>query len=454
MKLFVWPWLVATSLLVGSSAAHAETRPQYGGTLRIMMRAAPASLDPADRLQSDSSGRRTVIGLIFDTLVTTDEIGRVKPALAESWQTSGRSQLRIRRNITFHDGTPLTAEVAASSLRFANPSWKVSVDGETVIIERSEIFPDLLSELALPRNAIAKRDADGKLKGTGSFAIGDWTAGKKLSLSAADHCWRGRPFIDHIEIEMGKSFRDQMSALQLGRAELVEVAPEQTHRIAQEGRVLASSSPMELLALIFLRDVASGDEKILSEVLAWSVERNSIRDVLLQGVGQSTGSILPTWMSGYGFVFPSDADIPKARQLRAQVRSTAVWKLGYDGSEPTDRLLAERIALNAKDAALTLQPTTSGAVDVRLVRISLASADPWIALAEVATQAGLPAVQGKADSVEDLFAVEQALLASRRVIPLIHLPVSYVSGSNLRGWKIQADGSLDLNFTWMESAKP
>jgi MarR-like DNA-binding transcriptional regulator SgrR of sgrS sRNA len=88
------------------------------------------------------------------------------------------------------------------------------------------------------------------------------------------------------------------------------------------------------------------------------------------------------------------------------------------------------------------------------VRISLASADPWIALAEVAKQAGLPPVRGKADSVEDLFAVEQALLASRRVIPLIHLPVSYVSGSNLRGWKIQADGSLDLNFTWMESTRP
>ena len=240
MKLFVWPWLVATSLLVGSAPAHAETRPQYGGTLRIMMRAAPTSLDPANRTQSESVGRRNVSGLIFDTLITTDESGRVKPALAESWQTSGnrRGQFRIRRNVTFHDGTSLTAEVAASSLRFANPSWKVSVDGETVIVERNESSPDLLAEVALSRNAIARRDPDGKLKGTGSFAIGDWETGKRLTLIAADNCWRGRPFIDSIEIEMGKSFRDQMSALQLGRAELVEVAPEQTHRIAQEGRVL------------------------------------------------------------------------------------------------------------------------------------------------------------------------------------------------------------------------
>jgi peptide/nickel transport system substrate-binding protein len=421
-----------------------------------MMRAAPASLDPADRSQSDSIGLRNIAALIFDTLVTTDGSGRIEAALAESWQTAGnrRGEFRIRRNVTFQDGHPLTAEVAASSLRFANASWKVSVDGETVIIERNEDFPDLLSELALQRNAIAERDPDGRLRGTGSFAIGDWTAGKKVSLTAAENCWRGRPFIDNIEIEMGKSFRDQMSALQLGRADLVEVAPEQTHHIAQEGRVLVSSSPIELLALIFLRDAFSDDEKILREALAWSVERTSIREVLLQGSGQPTGGILPTWMSGYGFVFPFSADLTKARQLREQVHSATGWKLGYDSTEPMDRLLAERIALNAKDAGLTLQPMSSGAADARLVRIPLARADPWIALSDFAVQAGLREVQGKANSVEDLYAAEQALLARRRVIPLIHLPVSYVSGSKVRKWKIQTDGSLDLDLAWMESTRP
>jgi hypothetical protein len=158
-------------------------------------------------------------------------------------------------------------------------------------------------------------------------------------------------------------------------------------------------------------------------------------------------------MSGYGFVFPSAANLTKALQLRGQVHTAAGWKLGYD-TEPLDRLLAERIAINAKDAGLTLQPTSSGAADARLVRIPLASADPWIALSDFAVQAGLPQVQGKANSVEELYATEQALLARRRVIPLIHLPVSYVSGSKVRKWKIQGDGSLDLNLAWMENTRP
>lgn len=456
MKRFVCPWLVAASMLLVSASGAAETRAQYGGTLRVTMRASPTSLDPADAAQPDSAGRRNVIGFIFDTLVVADGNGQIRPSLSESWQTTqdGRGKFRIRRNVVFHDGTPLTAEVAASSLRFANPSWKVSVEGEAVVIQRTEAHADLLSELALPRNAIAKRDSGGMLKGTGSFAIRDWEVGKRLTLTAAEDCWRGRPFVDSVEIEMGKNFRDQMSALQLGRADLVEVAPEQTHRTAQEGRVLANSSPSELLALVFSRDSASSEEKTLREALGWSVERNSIRDVLLQGAGQPTGGLVPTWMSGYGFVFPAVADLMKARQLRSQVRTMSGWKLGYEGTEPTDRLLAERIALNAKDAGLALQTTTSKGADVQLTRISLASANPWTALTELWKITGLPPFQAKSNSVEELFAIEQALLATTRIIPLVHLPMSYASGSNVRAWIVQPDGLLDLNFVWMESAKP
>ena len=186
---------------------------------------------------------------------------------------------------------------------------------------------------------------------------------------------------------------------------------------------------MELLALVFTRDVASPDEKLLREALAWSVERGSIHNVLLQGAGQPAASILPNWMSGYGFVFPSDADLARARHAREQVHAIPTWTVGYDGADPVARLLAERIALNAKDAGLSLQPTPAAAADLRLVRIPLASTDPWVALANVATAAGL-SVGKESGSVEDLYASERALLATQRVIPLFHLPVSYAASAS------------------------
>lgn len=468
MRLFDWRWLVVSSVLVAALAAKAERRPQYGGTLHIAMRAAPTSLDPADTSQPDSVSRRSpttlsLTMLMFDTLVTTDENLRVQPALATSWQTSQGSQpgnqrwqFRIRRGVKFHDGTPLSPEMAAASLRSANPSWNVSVESDSIVIER-EIEregsdSELLAELALPRNAIVKRNPDSTPSGTGPFHLVDWQPGKKLTLAADENCWRGRPFLDAIEIEMGKSFRDQMTALELGKTDLVEVAPEQIHRVSQEQYRLVSSAPMELLALVFTRDVSSPDEKLLREALAWSVERGSIHNVLLQGAGQPAASILPNWMSGYGFVFPSNADLARARHAREQVHAIPTWTVGYDGADPLSRLLAERIALNAKDAGLSLQPTPATATDLRLLRIPLASTDPWVALANVATAAGL-SVGKESGSVEDLYASERALLATQRVIPLFHLPVSYAASAALKDWALQPDGSWTVADAWLEIGK-
>ncbi|MGB8865427.1 MAG: hypothetical protein WA350_00695 [Candidatus Sulfotelmatobacter sp.] len=88
MKRFGWRRLVASSLLLMAlliKAGAAETRPQYGGTLRIAMREAPASLDPCDATQADSLARRNVLALIFETLVTLDDRGRLHPSLAVDW---------------------------------------------------------------------------------------------------------------------------------------------------------------------------------------------------------------------------------------------------------------------------------------------------------------------------------------------------------------------------------
>lgn len=486
MRRFDWRSVAVSSVVAGivvvllATTAAAETRPQYGGTLHVAMRAAPTSLDAAEieprgnsasGVPTDSFARRSLTLLMFDTLVSLDGTGRVLPSLATAWTTaltnqpSGqpgnqRWQFRIRRSVKFHDGTALTAELAAASLRVGNPSWNVSADGDSVVIEPGR-DPELLAELALPRNAIVKRNGDDAPSGTGPFQIVDWKPGKTLTLAADENCWRGRPFLDGIDIEMGKSFREQMTALELGKAELIEVAPEQTRRISQEGRRLTSSRPMELLALEFAREAASPDEKLLREALALSVERGSIHSVLLQGAGEPAGGILPNWMGGYEFVFPAGADLAKARQLREQVHTVPTWTLGYDGGDPMAHLLAERLALNARDAGLSLQPASwsnstagsAGSADVRLVRIPLASSDPWIALGNVAGLAEMPAGK-EASSVEDLYTSEEAMLGTQRLIPLFHLPVLYAASASLNNWSLRPDGSWTLADAWLGSGKP
>ena len=359
----------------------------------------------------------------------------------------------MQPGVKFHDGTSLTSEVAAASLRFANPEWNVRADGESVIIDCAEPHPEMLAEVSLSRNAIVKREGEDKLNGTGPFHIVEWQPGKRLTLRAEEDCWRGRPFLDGVEIEMSRSFRDQATALEIGKADVIEVAPEQSHRFAPATGKLVSSAPAELMALVFTREVSSPDDKLLRQALGLSVERESIHRVLLQGAGQASGSLLPTWISGYGFVFSSQVELQKARQLRAQVLTARIWTIGYDGNDPLARLLVDRIALNAKDAGLSLVPTAVGSSDLRLVRIPLASPDPWVALEAIAAQTNLPRVQNKGSSVDELYLAEQTALASQRVVPLFHLPVFYAAGPNLKDWSVRTEGRLDLDAAWLGAAK-
>ena len=449
MRHIVSLFIAASSLLMTANSL-AATRPRYGGTLHVTMRAAPPSLDPVGLDSADWFGARNLSRLLFDTLVTLDNNGRPQAALAASWQSEPSGQrwrFSIRHGVTFPDGTALTSDTIAASLRAANPTWKVLSETESVIIEREAPTPDLPAELALPRNSIVRRDA-GKLSGTGPFAPTQWDPGKKLVLSAREDYWGGRAFVDTVEIELGKSFRDQSIALDLGKAQLIEVAPEQLHRASAENNRIEPSEPVELMALVFSRDLQSVDDGHFREALALAIDRTALNTVVLQKGGEASAALLPNWMTGYAFVFPTTVDLPGARQNLTGLRQTAPWTLGYDPSDPSARVLAERIALNARDAGLSLQPT-AGPADLRLVRVPLVSLNAHVALAELAKSLGIPSPKPGSSVPGDLYPAENGLLRLRRVIPLLHLRTAAGVPSAVRNWRASRDESWDLPNLWL-----
>lgn len=454
MRRFAWRWLVVSSLPLIAVLAGAETRPQYGGTLRVAMHETFTSVDPAQTAQPESPMQANLLGLVFETLVTVDEHGNAQPGLAISWQASHNNRrwsLRLRPGVKFHDGTVLTADLAAAALRAANPSWQIAVDNDLIIVDREKPGSAMLSELALPRNAITHREHDGILVGTGPFRIEQSQTGQHLTLAANDDYWDGRPFLDTIEVEVGKSVRDQLTEFQSGKLDLIEIAPEQAQRAPIDHSAIRSSLPMELLALVFTRDTQSPDERLLRQAVALSIDRNSIGTVLLQGTGQPAGGLLPNWMTGYAFVFSTEADLSQARRLRNQAQSVPSWTLGYNTSDSLSRLIAERIALNARDVGLSVQPVTNVNPDLRLIRFPLTSADPPTALENLAAFAGLTVPEMQNNSIEEVYAAEQSLLAAERIVPLFHLPIIYAVSPVVKNWKLARDGSWNLPDVWLDN---
>ena len=114
------------------------------------------------------------------------------------------------------------------------------------------------------------------LPAAGRSPSSGWDPGKKLTLTARDDYWGGRAFVDSIEIEMGKSFREQMIALDLGKADIVEVAPDQARHAVLEGRRVESSAPAEWMALVFTRELQSAEDGKLRQALALSIDREAM----------------------------------------------------------------------------------------------------------------------------------------------------------------------------------
>jgi|SRR5271163_270241 len=428
--------------------AAAETRPHYGGTLRVMLQSAPSTLDlPENAPPADYWDMARTLSLIGDTLVRVDAQDRPQPALALAWQSDAAArhwQFTLRRGAKFHDGSAASPAAAAQILGALHPNWIVRASTDSISIDSDAPLPALLAELALPRNLVLKRNAEHVPIGTGPFLVAEWQPEKLLKLAANEDSWAGRPFVDAVEIEFGKSLRDQAIALELGKADMIETAPQVTGGSPQRSASsLSLSLPVELLALVFsANSKAQADAPHVREALAFAIHRKPIQSVLLKGAGEPTASILPNWMTGYSTVFSTEPNPQRSRTLLADSRQP-VLNLSYDPRDPQAQLIAERIALNAREVGITVQVSLSGAEDIRLMRVVLPSPDPTTSLIEAARQLGLsnsglqqPAFTAPgANSLDDLYQAERSLLDEHAVIPLFHLPVESAASERVRDWE-------------------
>ncbi len=447
MKPFGWPLVAASSLSI--MLAQAEMRPQYGGTAHMLLRSAPNSLDPLSP-QADPFTAGKLLRLIYDTLVSIDDNGNIQPALAVSWQADHDRQhwrFRLRPGVKFADGSPLTADAVATSLRQVN-TWNVFPQGDSIEIDLQQADDLLPAELSLTKNAIVRRNESAP-RGTGPFRVGEWISGKRLVLTANEEYWAGRPFLNSVEIEFGRSYRDQETALELGRADMVEIATDEARRLETGGRHVSESGPLELLALVFAHEARSANESKLRQALTLCVDRISIRNVLLRGQGDLAGGILPNWITGYEFLFATEMDVTKAQEERAEVSQAPVWMLGYNSADPISQVVAERIALNARDVGLRVELASGANRDVQLVRIRLQSISAGIALKTAAVELGLPEPKIEGVSVDEVYQAEATLLQGQKIIPLFHVPVDYGVGGAVKGWKTRLDGSWPLTDVWL-----
>jgi len=432
----------------------AATRPHYSGTLRVEMRATPAAFDPA---AADAAPLRS---LVFETLVRLDEAGAPQPCLALSWRhdaAAKRWQFDLRPAVKFHDGSPLTAAAIALSLQAALPGVTIAATGDAVTVRSNHALSELLLELAHSGFVFA-RSTEGGLTGTGPFRLAAFEPGRHATLAANDDYWGGRPFLDAIDVQFGRVLRDQLTDLELGKSDVVELSPSDLRRASGHGRAVWSSAAVNLIALAFAPGRA--EDPRLREALTLSIDRAAMHTVLLQKQGEISAALLPQWISGYAFAFATAPDLTRARTLANTLPLAGrTLTLAYDPSMRAARSLAERVAVNARDAGLVVEVSPQNPhADVRLLEVRLASLDPAQALAGIAVGLGLEehAEPASTASPTALYESERKLLEGFRAIPLFQLPVLYGAAGRVRVYAppITRLGDWRFDNVWLSGTAP
>jgi MarR-like DNA-binding transcriptional regulator SgrR of sgrS sRNA len=459
-------FLAAASLFLAGQLA-AATRPRYGGTLHIETRARLALLDPAKlpAVPGQLALANQLLFLTGDRLVRFDSSGHLSPSLALHWRAAPGYRdwtFDLRPGVKFQDGKPMLAGDVVAALTPLHPLWHLRAVGLQLTILLPQPEPDLLLQLALPENSILRIGPNGLPIGTGPFRITRFTD-NRITLVANNTAWQGRPFLNGVVIRMGRASREQWIDLELGRADLVQIPPDRVHRAHESHVRVWTSQPNQLVALVFDRRSSAAANASVRQALAGAVDRSALRDVLLQKQGEVARAILPSWLTGYSFLFtPSPGPATPAVPAPAADASLPKLSLAYDASDSLLASFAARIAVDARAVGLRLQlqPQPPAAVvtapaDVRLVRQPIESLDPAGALQQIVSALGLRGVVTLPASAtpDRLYAAEKALLATHWLIPLVDLPEIYGLGSRVKDWMpspVPLAGGWRLAQVWKE----
>jgi peptide/nickel transport system substrate-binding protein len=460
--------------------------PRYGGTLHVKLHTSSVSLDPREWTPGSlsSAASEKLASLVYDRLVTLDDHARFLPALATGWSrdASGKNwQFKLRSGVRFSDGSPLSpTDVVASLQSTLGKGFEVSAVESGVAIRAAHATPDLLEQLGSGRNFIFRLQPDGTLSGTGPFFVAESIAATpseanpaaikpaKIKFQANDGAWSGRPFVDFVEVTLGEPPLRQLLDLQVGRADIAEIAPDLVRKGRQEGLRIWNSAPQTLVALRFDDAFAAPASDQLREALWLALDRDTMANVLLQREAQPADSLLPQWLSGYAFLFENPTNLPRARELRAAFPAgvpgaTQPLRLRVDASGDLYKLMGERVAVNARQANLLVQValpvsgnnSSSAASGLHLFAWHYDSLSPHAALEAFVNQlldgGDLP---GNTTDPEQLFAQERRLLEERRILPLVLLPEYAGIRANVHNWNASPWGDWRLADVWLDSEDP
>ncbi|WP_180900559.1 peptide ABC transporter substrate-binding protein [Martelella soudanensis] len=309
---------------------------------------------------------------IFDPLFGVDEKGAFYPCLAAEVPTVANGgisedglkwRMKLRDGVTWHDGTPFTAEDVKFTMELlVNPdfnSWRHT--GHELVRDLTVVSPTelawtmaepyapyasiLASTFIVPKHAF---DGQADLNntpfnnapvGTGPFKWSKRVAGDYIEMAANTDYYGDGPFVERLIVKYIPDLTVMYTQFKTGDIDVIGLQGisadhyDEASKLSDRVVVKAPGSPIETFSLNLGLPVFQ--DKAVRQALYLAIDKASIIDALYFGLPVATESYMPQQAYYY------DPDLPKHEfniEKANALLEDAGWKMGSDGVRVKDGL--------------------------------------------------------------------------------------------------------------------
>ncbi|HYF09504.1 MAG TPA: ABC transporter substrate-binding protein, partial [Acetobacteraceae bacterium] len=369
--------LLALAALAGlTAAAGAQQAP-----LRVVMNTELQVLDPHI---TNANVTRAFGYMVFDTLIAMDSRGEYRPQMLEGWEASPDRltwTFRLREGLTWHDGSPVTAEDCVASIQrwgrrdglgarmMAAARGLRVVDSRTFVLELARPFGFVIEALGKPAAqvpfmmparlaATEPTRAIPEIVGSGPFTFRreEWRPGDR-AIFRRNPAYRPRPepadglaggkrvHFDRVEFVSLPDHATKVSGLQTGEVDYLEYVPIDLIPVVRRDRNIVLQTPRPIAQIVGGIQINHTQPPFDNPLVRRAMQMAMDQREIMAGLGLPAGSTMTCHaMFMCGGPYETDAGVAPLRDMSLERARALLAEAGYGGQRT--------VLLHSQDSAL------------------------------------------------------------------------------------------------------
>ena len=340
------------ALLAAACLCMAVSMTSFAADKSDIVVAVDADVDTLHPTDFSTTVELGVLNQIYDTLLyySPDGTKDPEPRIAESYEISDDGldyTFHLRDDVTFHDGTPVTADdvvfsielYKASEYQGSQISMLSSVeatDEHTVVCHLDAPYSPFLQGICSPMIASkayyesSEVDFVNNPIGTGPYKFVSRAKGSNIKLEANEDYYRGAPEIKEVTFEVIPDSSTKAIALQTGEVNFAEIDSATKPQLEANPAITIAEVPTSAFSYIAMNTEKEpfNDVKV-RQAINYAIDRDNLVAVCYDGEAEVNSNICAKERFGYSDdQFQYTYDPEKAKELLAEAGIETPYDLG------------------------------------------------------------------------------------------------------------------------------